>query len=558
MTEENGTEKEKRNRDGKLFNFRPVTICALFLTVGVLLSYAIIVLNLSLWILLFAVPCAALIAWCSLPFKKVLVWTLILLVASVIGGACFSYSIYAYRQYSIYDGDYAVLGRVVEKRDYDDGYAFLLEDVSVATKKEKGKLIAYLPASLGEKVRLSDEIEMFGKLTTKTEFTDDYGFRGDEISKCVAYSLSSVQSVSVLKNEFNLFLWIRQRVNDVLQTGLGNENAAFCAGLLLGDDEGIDKGILRNARYGGIAHVFAVSGLHVGVLFSVCAYLTKTKFFTKKPKIFSFLFTAIILLFYGGVCGFSVSVIRAIVTCLSAYGCRLLGGKRDSLEGVSLAAIIVLVLFPATLFEAGFLLSFSACYGILLLARPIRETLTVGGEKSYAFCREKILKKPKKQTTEVDVFKGDASPKSISRRALEKGVSFLSVTIAAWLAVAPVSVGFFGYASTWGVLLNCLFVPVISVFFVVLLIVTVVACVFPFAAPVLYWLLSGICALVLFLFEMIPFGSGKVPFSVPAAVCYYLSLLTATDKLAVNRRVRFGVGLGLIVTCALCLLAVIL
>ena len=139
MAEENRVERKERNRDGKLFNFRPITIFALFVAVGVLLAYAIIVLKASPWILLIALPFALLIAGLSLPWKKGLIWTVILLVATLIGGASFSYSTHAYKQYSVYDGEYAVVGRVTEKHEYGDSYTLLLEDVSVAEKQEKGK-----------------------------------------------------------------------------------------------------------------------------------------------------------------------------------------------------------------------------------------------------------------------------------------------------------------------------------------------------------------------------------------------------------------------------------
>ena len=555
MMEENRVEQNTQSRDGKFFNFRPITLCALFVAIGVLLAFGIIVLDFSPWVLLLTIPCAGLFAWLSLPLRKALLWTIILAVVAVIGGACFSYSTYSYRQYPIYDGQYAVVGRVVEKHAYGDSYTLLLEDVTVAAKKENGKLRAYLPASLGENIRLSDEIGLFGYLQTQTSIVDGYGVHGNEVSKGVAYRLSSVQSVSVMGNQFDLFLWIRQRVEDVLQAGLGGENAAFCAGLLLGDDEGIDRDLLQNARYGGIAHVFAVSGLHIGVLFGVCALLTSGKFFTSKPKIFSFLFTTAVLILYGGVCGFSSSVLRATITCLAAYACNLLGGKKDSLEGVSLAAVALLLLFPATLFEVGFLLSFGACYGILLLARPLREGITSVGKKAYEFCREKVFKKPKKQKI-VDVFQGDTPPKSLGRRAVEKAVSFLSATLAAWLAVTPVSIAFFGYASAWSLLLNCLFVPLLSAFFVALLVVTALACILPFAAPVLYFLPSGVCSLVLFFFEMIAFGSAKAAYSWPSATCYYLSLLTMTDKFAVKRRYLVLAGLGLLIAAILCFFVV--
>ena len=525
--------------DGKFFNFRPVTFCAIFLALGGVFGLLVTTRAISPWWMLSLLPLAFLIAFLSLKWLPSLLATLVLCLCVGVGYTTFCDTVASFAQTNAYDGEYVVTGIVTEKEKSTDYFIVAIEELTIDGNPEKGRLIAYLPTRFWEEVRLADEIVAKGYVKSTTDLTNGYGFRAQEIAEGESFRLSQVSSLQRTGQAFRPFLLVRQRLIDVLDSGMTDESAAFCLGLLTGNDSLIEKGLLQNIRYGGIAHLFAVSGLHIGVLFGLCAYLTSKTFFLKRGKLFCFFFTALVLVFYGGVCGFSASVIRAIVTCLSAYAYKLIGSKRDAIECVSFAAIVVLLLFPTTLFSVGFLLSFASCYGILLLSKPIKELLDKAIIRVTEFWKYTVRKK-EKVAVKRDIFQGDTSPKSIGERGREKTTSFLSVTLAAWLATTPICLSFFDYFSVWGILLNCIFVPVISLFFIVLFALASIVCLFPFAAPVVLYLPSVCISPVLLFFELFSFGGVKLEITVPAVTLYYLALLFCTDKLRLTKQKSGG------------------
>ena len=172
--------------------------------------------------------------------------------------------------------------------------------------EENCKLIAYLPTTYCENVELSDVVTLRGNLQTNVAFYDEYGYRDYAVNENIKYKLTEVEACKIVGERFNLFAAIRERVSKVLYRGMDDEPAAVCLAVLTGNTSGIESGLLENIRYGGIAHIFAVSGLHIGSLFAACLFLfSKTRSINQVDHLnlfdmsISFIkFNNIIILFY--------------------------------------------------------------------------------------------------------------------------------------------------------------------------------------------------------------------------------------------------------------------
>ncbi|MBR2024145.1 MAG: ComEC/Rec2 family competence protein [Clostridia bacterium] len=535
-----------KESSSKLFNFRPLFFSAVFLSFGVLCALALVQYDLPWWVLLFALPIAG-IPFCFITTKKEFIQRTVAVCAM---GLCFLFGLFAFfvqsngfQTATYYNGEYTVRGRVTEYVVYDAYTRMQLTDVSVDGNTEKCALIAYLPGDFALKIPLSSTVEMVGELTTDTELFDERGFRAYAIDKDVKMYMSA-DSVTVTGRKFDLFLYCRQGLQTVLETGMDEIPAQTLRGLLFGETSGIDEGLLNNFRYGGIAHVFAVSGLHFGIVFACLSWIFNRECLWRIPKWLRFVFVALLLLFYGGICGFSASVIRAIVTCLTLYGAHLMGVASDWLERISLACLIVLCISPCQLFHAGFLLSFGACYGIALLTMRI--------EKGLWFCWGKVRKAigipirkylPNEQTHPLTI------PQTIERNS----ITFLSVTTSAQAFTLPILMTTFGYVSGWSFLLNCIFVPIIGILFPFLLVFVVISALLPLAVAsvVLHVpnLIMTIVALVFETFDFTTFALSGIKLSAFAIVCYYFALLLCTDKWNVPRKYTWWLALGAMLCC---------
>lgn len=541
--------------EDKLFNFRPVFFAAVFLCLGIVFGYWQIVEDVSPWwqglLVLLFLP---ILFYAEKKKRRRAFLAAVLLVAAFLCGVgLFRIKIADYLTSRYFDGEATIAGRVIEMRAYEYSIYVRLTDVSVNGNREAGCFIAYLPTSFGESMRLSDRIVVTAKIETYKTLFDTYGFASDRIGEDIRYRLYAVQDGYVSGHTFDLFLSVRERIVSVIESGMDETPAAVTIALFLGNTDGIDATLLGNIRYGGIAHIFAVSGLHVGALYMFCR-----KLFQKSgmSPLFSGLLLAAILIFYAGVCGFSASVLRAVTICLLAHIANSAWLKTDFLQSLGAAAILVLFRSPTALFEVGFQLSFAACLGLALFSRPIQtclEKAVCGVENSVKRC----LRWEQRARPRPSMKKEDAPP-SIYERVRRSVTSFLAACLAAQLATMPIQYCAFGYVSGWALALNCLFVPIISGVFACFLLLVALACVLPVgAANVLLYVPSVAWSTLLLFFESVDLSSFVLTgfvLSESAVLSYYFGLQFLSDKWNLRSKEKIVLFLFSVLACAVCIL----
>ena len=547
-----------RNGKDRLFNFRPVFFVAAFLGLGVVFSCLRLFHGICLWWLCLLLGLLIPFAFCG---KKGMVKTAMavcaLLFAFFFGGNAFAFQVRNYVDAPYYNGVHSVRGTVEEKSVGKWNTRLVLSDISVNGKDEKFTLIAYLPTAFADKTELFDEVVLKGTLTTfDLDFTAE-DFNATQLRDGIRYRLDDVESCAVVGHKFHLFGWIRARIEKVIYSGMDEDPASVTLAVLTGNTHGIEDGLLANMRYGGIAHIFAVSGLHVGALFAFCLFLTSKTKLKKTPKPVRFLLVAFVLIFYGGICGFSASILRATILCLVGYAAKLIGTSMDKLEALGAAAIFILLLSPVDLFLPGFQLSFLACLGIFLWCKPLEKwgnhVCDEIGKRVRAFQEIRRIERNNADVemtvakTEKSVNQQETPLVSLPLKVRQGVISFLSVSTAAQIATAPVLLHTFGYLSGWSLLLNCIFVPLISASFSLLLVGVAIACFLPLSvAPILLYVPNVIWSAALLVFEAFDFSVfvlKGVTLTVGAFICYYGALSFFSDKWNLTVKQRRGFGL---------------
>jgi len=136
---------------------------------------------------------------------------------------------------------------------------------------------------------------------------------------------------------------------------IGKERTGLAMAMLFGDKSGLEDETYESFQRNGTAHILSVSGLHVGFLYSILAFLMAGKRRTI-PNLAIFL----MLVLYGMLSGFCPSVTRALlmigIHLLSKVLCR----SYDLLSSAGISAMILLTQNPYSLFHVGFQLSFFA------------------------------------------------------------------------------------------------------------------------------------------------------------------------------------------------------
>ncbi len=145
------------------------------------------------------------------------------------------------------------------------------------------------------------------------------------------------------------------------------ESKAFLIALLTGEKSYLTSEQKQLFRDGGVVHVLAISGLHVGVFYLVLSFVF-LKLLRLKPKL-GLLFILQFLLGYAFLSGLSPSVIRATIMFALIQAGHAFNKEVNTLNIVFGSAILMLFWDPYLLFDIGFQLSYCAVIGILVVTQ---------------------------------------------------------------------------------------------------------------------------------------------------------------------------------------------
>ena len=165
---------------------------------------------------------------------------------------------------------------------------------------------------------------------------------------------------------------LREEVSSSLASGSSGEPRAVLAGVVLGEDEGLDAGLRDSFRASGLYHLLAVSGQNVAYVVAGTILLVWT---LGLPRWFGELGALAAVAAYVLAVGWQPSVVRAGVAGGLASLAWLASRPRDRWYFLLVGAAVLLAWNPYSLLEPGFQLSFAAVAAIFVLVPPISRRL---------------------------------------------------------------------------------------------------------------------------------------------------------------------------------------
>ena len=345
-------------------------------------------------------------------------------------------------------------------------------------------------------------------------------------------------------DRFELPFWhaslnaLRGRLVISLEKLFPGEEGDLLKAMVLGMKDSLPMEVRENYIATGLAHLMAVSGLHIG-------FVAAASYFMLWPIVFYALFrlkpdsaragharktTAILclipVLFYMVVVGPKVSSLRAGIM-VSALLIAVLVDRQSSLFNVFLTAGFFILLWkPESILDAGFQLSFLAVGGILLIFTGLSQInddpIARMGEPSWS---QKLMRG---YSSSSDTQESIWQYLKIRLEKILIGGALVSVIVTA--VTLPVLVYQFNRISLIGVFLNILMVPLASVLIPTVLLMILVGTLSISLATLPVWPVMGITQIFLWLPEFLgnhSFSSMYVP--VPPSfllIFYFLSLFT--------------------------------
>ena len=234
---------------------------------------------------------------------------------------------------------------------------------------------------------------------------------------------------------------LRRRGWEVLSRGLERrpEERGLLGALLLGYRNRLEPTLQRAFAVTGTMHVFAISGLHVGVVAALLGGVLRLSGVSREKWV---LVLVPALLFYTVITGTRASAVRASVMAACFALGPIVRRRSDPPSALALAALLILAAAPRQLVEPGFQLSFAVVAGILLWSRWV----------SW----------PAALVTPDPWLPRGRSGRSATRRVAVGTLRLLLVSMAAWWASAPLAANYFHIFSPIAVPANLILVPTVS------------------------------------------------------------------------------------------------
>jgi len=179
---------------------------------------------------------------------------------------------------------------------------------------------------------------------------------------------------------------VRFNMAQIIRTALPGRNGALAAALIVGDRSGIDEATTEALRLSGLAHILAISGLHMALVAATVIALFRGIFASFPPLVLynpvrkwaaGFALTAAGI--YLVISSASVSTQRAFIMIAIMLLAVMWDHRALSMRNVAIAALIVLALSPEAILLPGFQMSFAAVAALVATYEALAKRAQMNG-----------------------------------------------------------------------------------------------------------------------------------------------------------------------------------
>jgi len=300
---------------------------------------------------------------------------------------------------------------------------------------------------------------------------------------------------------FGIISALRRRLETAINAHFHEDHAGLLRSFLLGQRVALDEDLKWAFVETGTMHLVVISGFNVGLIAGLLELLLRIIGWSLRPRLVC---SAVALFGYCVLTGMQPPVTRATIMAWIVLGAIGLDRVINWPNTLAAAALAILWLHPAQLFDPGFQLSFGAVLSLLVFTKRFRALL------------EPLLR--------------------IQPDWLQRYVAIsVASTVAIWVGIWPLLAWYFHLISPVSVLANLVLVPLVSLLVgmgtLVLMAGAIAQPVVSLAAPALAWLVDLIVGCVHW-FHQVPWGYWLVGHPSWLVIGGYYALVT----LSLSRR----------------------
>lgn len=339
-----------------------------------------------------------------------------------------------------------VTGRIVNIEEQPNRHRLTLDNLTFSNAVPPlHKIRLSMPATRTLEASIGDRVSCHASLLPLSDpvSLNGYNFRRQAYFQGIG-ATGRIKGSLEIKEKADKHLWLgatRYRLTQVIRRHLNGQIGEIAAALITGDRSGIHPNIRQAFTDAGLAHILAISGLHLtlvaGLVFLVfrrslalIPYLAENYPIKKWTALLVILATFT----YLAISGFGIPGQRAFVMITIVMLGILLDRNPLSMRLVTVAASLILLVRPESLLSASFQLSFAAVIGLIAAYEggwaPLRQWSLEGG---------------------------------LLRRLVAYGTGLVATTLIATLATMPYTVAIFNRFTLQTIIGNFLAIPITSI-----------------------------------------------------------------------------------------------
>ena len=343
----------------------------------------------------------------------------------------------------------------------------------------------------------------------------------------------SVTLLSSHSNQYKVFLaGLRRGMQEAFVVHMEAEDAGVMANMVLGEKSLLNAEIKDLYRDAGISHILAISGLHVSLL-GMGIFTLLQRFGC--PRKWGACICAGAVCSFGIFSGMEISTARAVIMFVLVMAAHVCGHSYDSLTALSLSAAVQLWENPFLLWYAGFLFSYGAVLGVVVVYKTLKES-----------GKERLENEQRGQ---------ERKSRSFWRKKVIALKDTLCVSTGIKLVILPLSVYFYYEFPLYSFLTNVCVLPFMGVLLSLGILGGVLGSIFPFMGAVILkpagWLLAY--------YEFVCRLSGKLPWanliigrpSLGMVIIYYVILVICLYFVWRLQKKYYLAGIVLVLVCLL-------
>ena len=207
------------------------------------------------------------------------------------------------------------------------------------------------------KYGVSVNVEGSLKIPSNNTIPNTFNYKKYLNSKDIYYSLD-ISKIEILDNDIGFIYKLKNLINNRITK---IDDTGYMKAFILGDKNNIDSDIYNSFQKIGITHLFALSGMHVGLLSGIIIKLLKK--FNDKSK---YLIISIILIIYGFIVGYPSSIKRCILFFIFNTINKLFKLEISSFKILLLVVVSLILYNYKIIYDVGFIYSVCTVMGIIL------------------------------------------------------------------------------------------------------------------------------------------------------------------------------------------------